>query len=68
MNGTCIGCKHSEVGNGNVILCKHPKFFNPVTGAAEVACKLLRSHNHTLSYLSGYCGRNGRFFQSKEGV
>lgn len=66
MNGTCVGCKHSEIGNGNIHLCKHPKFFNPVTGAAESSCKLLRSQPHLVSFITGYCGRNGRFFQSKE--
>ena len=66
MKGACVNCKYHVTSQTAPHLCSHPNFFDPVTGEAVVACRVVRGVPTILSYLNGFCGRDGRFFIKME--
>jgi len=66
MKGACVDCSYYVAAGQGGHFCGNTRYVDPVTGEAVIPCRDIRSIPMIFAYLSGGCGRNGRFFTSKQ--
>ena len=66
MKGACVDCIWYEAIGSGGHFCGNVRYIDPVTGEAVTPCRDIRNVPTGLAYLSGGCGRSGRFFSPKE--